>query len=201
MMGNPDPEDSFGFSSLPRHKVKITKGYWLGKIEVTQNQWNELMDHNPSSFKNKDCPVDKISWHDCCAFIAFLNFRENVEKYRLPSEAEWEYSCRGGTKPYHYGEFDGIPSDLFDKKKLIKTGQSSPNPWGLYDMLGSVNEWCLDIEDSGYYKRSPLRDPVGPSGKGLYQSFILTNRAVRGIPRSGSTTRHPAPGARRRSAN
>jgi formylglycine-generating enzyme required for sulfatase activity len=132
----------------PRHTVTISRPFFLGKYEVTQEQWETIMGNNPSKSKRYGNPVEMVSWHDVHEFIRRLNKRENTLRYRLPTEAEWEYAARAGVA---YGE-EYIPLDK----------QKEPNPWGLYNMHGGVWEWVQDWYDENYYANSPIVDPPGP---------------------------------------
>jgi len=151
--------------------VTLTKGFWMGKYEVTQEQYQQMIGMNPSEFKDKKNPVEMVSWHDAKAFCETMTARVG-ETVRLPTEAEWEYACRAGTKTRFYtGD---------SRKDLAKAGwcrensggkphpvgQKMPNGWGLYDMHGNVVEWCWDWFGADYYGESPAADPTGPrSGK------------------------------------
>ena len=180
MMGSPGSEPGRDRDDEPQHKVEITKGFWLGKYEVTQSQWQSVMGSNPSDFKGDNRPVEKVSWNDCQAYIRQLNSREGgSHKFRLPTEAEWEYACRAGTtSAFHFG--DKIKADQgnfigfylkkrgvlpywFRNVKTTSVGSFPSNPWGLHDMLGNVSEWCNDWYSGDYYKTSPQKDPMGPS--------------------------------------
>jgi formylglycine-generating enzyme required for sulfatase activity len=149
----------------PRHEVTISRNFELGKYEVTQGQWIKVMGNNPSNFKGDDrLPVEQVSWNDTQAFIAKLNALDVGYRYRLPTEAEWEYAARAGTTGPQYGNLDGIAwytSNSGDKTHPI--GQKQANGFGLYDMLGNVWEWCQDWYDEQYYAGSPTGDPKGPS--------------------------------------
>jgi len=151
----------------PPHPVKITKPFYLQTTEVSQGQWKKVMGNNPSSFNNcgVDCPVETVSWNDALEFISKLNQMEGTNKYRLPTEAEWEYACRAGTTTaFSFGdEVDQIGAYAWYKDnselQTHSVGQKSPNPWGLYDMHGNVLEWCQDWY--GYYSSSQITDPKG----------------------------------------
>lgn len=152
----------------PRHPVTIKHSFYMSRHEVTQWQWVSVMKENPSRFRGKNRPVDTVSWYDVQLFIEELNTMEKKGSYRLPTEAEWEYAARAGTKTaYSYGDeprklahyaWHGVNSG----GKTHNVGGLKPNPWGLYDMNGNVFEWCSDWYRSDYYKRSPQIDPKGP---------------------------------------
>lgn len=119
-MGSPSDEEDREKYESPLHTVKIENAYYMGKYEVTQKQWVEVMGSNPSHFKGDDLPVEKVSWYDARDFIKKLNEMEGTDKYRLPSEAEWEYAARAGTTTrYSFGDNE---SDLteYGGRPLIK---------------------------------------------------------------------------------
>ncbi|WP_440945482.1 formylglycine-generating enzyme family protein [Methanosarcina sp. T3] len=128
-------------------KVEIKKPFYLGKFEVTQGQWREVMGSNPSYFEGDDLPVERVSWDEVQEFIEKLNEIEGIDKYRLPSEAEWEYACKAGTTTrYSFGDDEAKFGDYawYGQNSGLKThpvGQKKPNPRGLYDMHGNVMEW------------------------------------------------------------
>lgn len=165
-MGSPKSEPGRGRSEK-LHTVVISKGFYIQETEMTQGQWKRLVGFNPSAFPEcgDNCPVDTVSWDQCMEFIRVLNEYEGTTKYRLPTEAEWEYACRAGTttafasgpltqnacKPVDpalnkvgwYCANSGYkdpPDDL--RPHPVKT--KAPNSWGIYDMHGNVQEWCLD---------------------------------------------------------
>ena len=155
----------------PQHPVEITKPFYLQTTEVSQGQWKSVMGNNPSNFTGcgDECPVEAISWDDAIKFVEKLNQIENTNKYRLPTEAEWEYACRAGTKSiFPFGD-DADKLDEYawyyanSDGKTHPVGKKSPNAWGLYDMLGNVLEWCQDWYKSSYYSESPIADPKGPA--------------------------------------
>jgi formylglycine-generating enzyme required for sulfatase activity len=132
------------------------------------------MGYNPSMFKGRNNPVEIISWLDAQDFITQLNQKEGHSRYRLPTEAEWEYAARAGTTTAYY-----FGSDEFElgahawykgnsQKKTHPVGKKGANPWGLYDMLGNVWELTGDWFGSDYYANSPSVDPTGPSS-GYYR--------------------------------
>jgi len=160
-----------------QHRVIIGKPFYIQTTEVTQGQWREIMGNNPSDFKNcgDDCPVEKVSWNDCQEFIRKLNRQEGTNKYRLPTEAEWEYACRAGTDtPFYFGDCLSTDQANYDgnnpmpgcsrgeyRKRTVPVGSFPPNAWGLYDMHGNVWEWCQDWY--GDYPSGHVTDPIGPS--------------------------------------
>ena len=162
-------------NSMP-HQVTLTKGFYMQTMEVTQRQWKEVMDGNPSFFKEcgNDCPVEQVSWQKVQQFIKYLNRMEDTNKYRLPTEAEWEYACRAGTKtPFSFGKcltteqsnyngdrpFDTCQKGQYRKKPISVKG-FPPNAWGLCSMHGNVWEWCEDW--LGEYPVNTVTDPLGP---------------------------------------
>ncbi|MBR4654273.1 MAG: formylglycine-generating enzyme family protein [Kiritimatiellae bacterium] len=161
MMGSP-PSEIGRFEDEPLHPVTLTKGFWLGKYEVMQVQWESVMGENRSHFKGKFLPVDSVSWDDCQAFIRKVNVALGGTA-RLPTEAEWEYACRAGsTNPisgngrlpdmaWYDGNSDSHTHDV---------GKNHPNAWGFYDMHGNVLEWCADWFSTA---ESQSVDPQGPS--------------------------------------
>ena len=167
MMGSPSNESGRD-NDEKQHRVTLTKGYYMQTTEVTQRQWKAVMGSNPSGFKNcgDDCPVEKVSWKDVQAFIEKLNQREGGNKYRLPTEAEWEYAARAGsTTRFSFGDNEGRLGEYawYNSNSGSKThsvGQKRPNAWGLYDMHGNVREWCQDWYDD--YPSGSVTDPTGP---------------------------------------
>ena len=161
MMGSP-PSENDRRNNETQHKVKLTNGYYIGKYEVTQEQWEKLMGSNPSKFKGANLPVEQVSWDDCKLFCNKLG-----RWFRLPTEAEWEFAARGGNKSkgYIYSGSNNLDEvgwyDLNSGGKTHEVGQKTPNELGIYDMSGNVREWCFD-----YYRNYPLElvtDPSGPS--------------------------------------
>jgi len=155
----------------PVHRVIISKSFQLGKYEITQGQWKAVMGSNPSYFKGDDnLPVEQVSWDDAQAFMAKLNALNDGYRYRLPTEAEWEYACRAGTTGDYGGTGNLDEMGWYNNNSGSKThvvGTKKANTWGLYDMHGNVWEWVQDWYSSDYYSSSPLTDPPGPtSGSG-----------------------------------
>ena len=152
----------------PVHTVCVGD-FYLGKTEVTQKQWVDIMGHNPSKFKCGDCPVESVHWDNVQDFIIKLNKATDMN-YRLPTEAEWEYAARsGGGREQWAGT--GNESELGtyawygnnSNSSTHAVAGKSPNKFGLYDMMGNVWEWCSDWYVRDYYENSPAKDPQGPS--------------------------------------
>jgi formylglycine-generating enzyme required for sulfatase activity len=158
------------YNQKPVHQVQITQPFYLGKYPVTQAEWQAVMGSNPSRFKGTNRPVETVSWEEVQEFIAKLNAREAGERYRLPTEAEWEYACRAGSKTaYSFGEDDSLLGEYawYDGNSGNEThpvGEKLANGWGLHDMHGNVWEWCQDWYHSKYCRgrAGPDVDPVGP---------------------------------------
>jgi formylglycine-generating enzyme required for sulfatase activity len=150
----------------PAHKVNISKPFFIGAYEVTQEQWKNIMGNNPSTWKeNPRWPVGNVSWNDAKAFCKKLSAIEGIS-YRLPTEAEWEYACRAGSATlYFWGcEFDSTYAwTLYNPgRSPQEVGTRKPNTWGLYDMAGNVWEWCED-RYNGSYPAIEQTDPRGPA--------------------------------------
>jgi len=146
------------------HEVTLTKPFYMGKYEVTQEQWEGAMGNNPSSkTKVAKLPVTDVSWNDCQDFIKKLNAKTNGG-YRLPTEAEWEYSCRAGTSTaYSFGNNLTKADANYDDSKIgkpVAVGSYKPNAFGLYDMHGNVWEWCEDWHSE--YPTGAVTDTAGP---------------------------------------
>jgi formylglycine-generating enzyme required for sulfatase activity len=155
------------------HEVTLSKPYYIATTEVTQAQWMTVMGTNPSRNQGDgQRPVEHVTWNDCQQFIGKLNQRlkNSNSKFRLPTEAEWEYACRAGSSTtFSFGEDIGqLPQYAwFDKSSDGTThpvGKLLPNAWNLFDMHGNVMEWCADFYDPGYGNSSaPAQDPTGPT--------------------------------------
>lgn len=170
MMGS---EDGNSYEK-PVHRVNITRDFYMGKYEVTQAQWKAVMGTNPSYFKGDNLPVERVSWNDAQEFIRKLNALASTNKYRLPTEAEWEYAARAGSSTkWSFGN-DISQLDNYawyganSGNRTHEVGGKLPNAWGLYDMHGNVWEWCADYWDEKYYAKSPLSDPKNTISSSTY---------------------------------
>ena len=181
-MGSPDSDGEASEFEKPRHRVRITRGFWLGETLVTQAEYHALMDRNPSHFKKQadsdHCPVENVSWFDTLALCNALSERcgfeagyalpanpkrsdaqkiarvTNGQAFRLPTEAEWEYACRAGSDEPRYGELKEIAWGKHNAEDTTHpVAELKPNAWGLYDTLGNVWEWCWDAIEGEEYKR------------------------------------------------
>ena len=179
-MGSPPSEPYRGTSEV-QHQVSISKPFYMQTTEVTVKQWHSIMGRRMTVFQkvSDNIPVTRVSWFDCMKFIQQLN-KLGKEKYRLPTEAEWEYSVRAGTTTaYNWGDTIDCKKAMYGNNSLkynvcqgyiksiglpidqpapVKT--YNPNSWGLYDMHGNVWEWCMDW--FGDYEKNPVIDPKGP---------------------------------------
>ncbi len=163
--------DEDGFDEKPARRVTITKSFYMGKFEVTQEQWRVVMGANPSHFKGDKNPVEMVGWDNCQTFLKKLNEKVPGHSFRLPAEAEWEYACRAGsTSIFCYGNDEGDLEDYAwyrggSGDRTHPVGEKKPNAWGLYDMHGNVWEWCQDYY--GKYPAEEQSDPTGPTSGGL----------------------------------
>ena len=145
----------------PVHHVRITRPFEIGKYEVTQAQWEALMSSNPSWSKGPDLPVAQVSWNDVQGFLTKLNLHRDGHRYRLPTEAQWEYAARAGSRGNDQSNLNSIAwYDQTSNSNPHPVGQKQPNAWGLYDVLGNVMEWCQDWY--GDYPAGLVSDPKGP---------------------------------------
>ena len=179
IMGDNRGEDD----EKPAHKVKIG-AFYMDKYEVTQAAYERMMGRNPAKFKGPDKPVERVSWFGAIQYCNMRSLREGftpcydletlecnyeADGYRLPTEAEWEYACRAGTRTKY--SFGNAPEKLgqyaWFKVNANKTshpvGQKRPDQWGFYDMHGNVWEWCNDYYSEDYYQESPVENPNGPA--------------------------------------
>lgn len=177
VMGTPDSERGREPQEVP-HRVHLTQPFYLGVTEVTQRQWRAVMDTNPSHFTacGPDCPVERVNYFEVQEFLARLNARSGV-RFRLPTEAEWEYACRaGGTGAFGHRNTLGAADANIDGRfpygappgaesaGTMTVGRFTPNPWGLVDMSGNVWEWTEDRHCP--YAADVARDPVGQCESG-----------------------------------
>jgi formylglycine-generating enzyme required for sulfatase activity len=210
-MGSPTSEVGRN-ADEDEHSVTLTKGFYLGKYEVTQAQYEAVMTGNsnqlsttPSQYSGNDRPVEKVSWNDVQVFLTRLNAAEQAagrlpagSEYVLPTESEWEYACRAGTTTtYSWGNDINSSNANYDQSGIGQTrdvGQYAANPWGFFDMHGNVFEWTADWYLAAYPTGS-VTDPTGPaSGSNRVTrggSWHLSGSALRSARRSST-----APGSR-----
>jgi uncharacterized protein (TIGR02996 family) len=194
LMGSPEDEEGRQSDEGPQHEVQISRPFYLGVFPVTQEQYQKVMRRKPSYFRPSggkgkvkgldtgNFPVEHVSWEDAAAFCRRLSelAEEKREKrrYALPSEAQWEYGCRGGASssvPFHFGASLSSTQANFNgndpcggaargpyEARPSPVGSYPPNAFGLFDMHGNVWEWCQDWFDANYYAHSPSKDPPGP---------------------------------------
>lgn len=161
MMGSSDYEVGRYVNEGKVREVIIKSPFNLGKHPVTQKQWVAIMGDNPSYFKGDEMPVENVSWNDVQRFIIKLNDMEETDKYRLPSEAEWEYTCRAGTTTkFYFGDDESKIGDYAwysgnSDSETHPIGQKKPNHWGIYDMYGNVWEWVQDKWHDKYNEVAP----------------------------------------------
>ena len=174
LMGSPENESGRYKDEGPAHNASIPHGFWMDRYEVTQEQFMLLMDSNPSSTDyTSDLPVNKVTWHEAREYCKRLSKQQRTRNtipsgyhYRLPTEAEWEYACRAGTKnAYSYGDNKALLSQYGwwaenSNGKPKPVGLLTPNPWGFYDIHGNLFEWCLDT-----YRAYPGGTAYSDSGK------------------------------------
>lgn len=199
MMGAAPGEDGAYADESPQHLVIFTKDFWMGKYEVTQAQWQRVMENNPAGFPDAgpSAPVESVSWDDCAVFFEKLNAlmasKTNGPKmtgFRFPTEAEWEYACRAGTTTrFSGGGTDGDVTEyawcsVNSESTTHPVGQRRPNAWGLYDMQGNVWEWCSDWY--GAYAENTVTNPTGESAGasrvlrgGSWAGYPLSTRSAR----------------------
>jgi formylglycine-generating enzyme required for sulfatase activity len=183
MMGCSKDDKECNPDENPRHRIQITKGFEIGKYEVTQAQWVAIMQTNPSSNKSDTRPVETVSKLEAQDFISKLNAMNDGYQYRLPTEAEWEFAARAGTDSPYSGPLEQVAWYAANSEdETHPVGLKSPNAWGLYDTQGNVREWVSDLYTANYYSNSPAVDPTGPEP------------GARG-GRGGGTGGGPGPGA------
>jgi uncharacterized protein (TIGR02996 family) len=224
-MGAADDEPEHFHDEVPHHRVTLTRAFYLGMTAVTQDQFQEVVGNNPSHFSpdrlyrdTRSFPVEGVSWTAAVSFCARLSAlpaeRAAGRVYRLPTEAEWEYACRGAgtsTTAFHFGSSISCLQANFDARfpygeeagpyldRPVPVGTFAPNVLGLYDLHGNVWEWCADRFDSAYYADSPSIDPVGPSTGEAHVlrggSWFSTGRVCRSACRN-ATANHETTGFR-----
>jgi len=156
----------------PAHKVTISRDFYLSTTEVTQQMWFDIMHEQPGKVKRWErqdwprLPVSRVSWDAVQEFIAELNQSQDQYRFRLPTEAEWEYAARAGTRglrPFAYEQMGDYAWYRGNGDKPMPVASRKPNAWGLYDMIGNLWEWVEDSYDPNYYQYSPAVDPPGPA--------------------------------------
>ncbi|MEM9265788.1 MAG: SUMF1/EgtB/PvdO family nonheme iron enzyme [Cyanobacteria bacterium P01_F01_bin.13] len=201
-MGATNKEEGFLKDEEPQHKVTISNPFWMSKYAITQRQWKTVaslqkvnieLNPDPSKFKGDERPVERVSWYEAIEFCHRLT-KQTGHLYRLPSESEWEYACRGNTKtPFYFGPiviptlanynsnfaYANGPTGGY-RRKTIQSGLFPPNTFGLYDMHGNVWEWCLDHEHNNY-RRAPADG----------SAWIVNGNITHRIARGGSWISHP----------
>ena len=165
-MGSPENEKDHQEDEA-RHRVRVSKGFWLAETTCTQALWQAVMENNPSNFKGNDLPVEKVSWNDTKDFMRKLNGLTEGLNLRLPTEAEWEYACRVGTEtPFAYGKEADAKLMNISGNKTVPVKGLYQNDWGLFQMHGNVLEWCEDWYKKKYDMSNsdePIIDPRGPN--------------------------------------
>ena len=196
LMGSPESEPGRNADEGPRHEVTISRGFWLGRYEITQAQWESVMGMRPWSGQsyvqeNPNHPAVYISWNDAREFIRRLNEAAGEDLYRLPTEAEWEYACRARTEtPWSFGDDEdqlgnyawySVNAWDVSEQYAHAVGVKLPNPWDLYDMHGNVLEWVQDYWVDGEYAKDNQLDPTGPStgSDRIYRGGSFRNSALR----------------------
>ena len=192
-MGCSEQPDDTGCQNneFPSHDIAISKGFWMGQTEVTQQAYRRVSGkRNPSQFNGLERPVENVNWDDAVAYCSAAG------GLRLPTEAEWEYAARAGTLSKTYGELDDIAWHSANSGgQTHDVGLKAANAWNLFDMLGNVAEWTADLYDSSYYKSSRQSDPKGPPGlkfpSGEFDSHVLRGGSWRDEPETiGASERH-----------
>jgi len=186
IMGSLESEQSRLPDDWPAHEVMITRDFYIGKYEITQAQWEAVAGKHRFYYSGRpDHPAEKVSWRSCQGFIKKLNALGSGA-FRLPTEAEWEYACRAGARTrFFFGDSLDRADEFmwWEGNNEINTtkevGLKKPNPWGLFDMLGNVSEWCQDRWESPS-AREKQTNPQGPAHGNSLLSILWTNRVFRG---------------------
>ena len=167
LMGSPQGERDRATDEGPQREITLSRGFYMGLHEVTQEQYQRVMGSNPSTFPGAQNPVEKVTWNKAVEFCRKAS-QSTGKTVRLPTEAEWEYACRAGSRTkFSCGDDDGNLGNYAwytgnSGNKTHPVGQKRPNNWGLYDMHGNVREWCADwYKDS--YANPGYTDPRGPA--------------------------------------
>jgi formylglycine-generating enzyme required for sulfatase activity len=164
LMGCSDGDTLCDPDERPPHEVRFTREFEIGKYEVTQAQWRRVTDQNPSVFKGDTLPVENVSWNEVQGFLKEMNALGDGYRYRLPTEAEWEYAARAGELGRTHGDLDKVAwyaGTLTQASQPV--GRKQPNAWGLHDVEGNVWEWVEDWYGERSYSSAEREDPRGPS--------------------------------------
>jgi formylglycine-generating enzyme required for sulfatase activity len=163
LMGCSAEDPECNADEKPAHQVSITRPFEMGKYQVTQAEYEAVMAVNPSNSKGANLPVEGVSWEDAQKFCEAMNRKGDGHRYRLPTEAEWEYAARGGNSSCRYGPLAEVAWFRDNSGgKSHPVGEKKPNSFGLYDTLGNVWEWAQDWYSLTFYGHSPEADPKGP---------------------------------------
>ncbi len=165
MMGSPESEEGRLDDEI-QHPVTLTNGFWMSCCPVIQADYQAVVGSNPSRFIGIDCPVEQVSWEEAVEFCRKLTLKQREEgmlperwKWRLPTEAEWEYAARAGETAARHGELEAIAWSFLNADRPRPPGWNTPNYWGLHDVIGNISEWCSD-----WYGDYELHSPTNPSG-------------------------------------
>lgn len=209
-MGSPGAEAGRFIHEGPQRVVSFAEPFYMGKFEVTQDQWYAVMSTNPSKFKGANMPIDSVRWADAQEFCRKLSALTG-QKVRLPTEAEWEYACRAGTQTrYGYGDdplFEQLDQYAWyvrnSNRQSQPVGQKKPNAWGLYDMHGNVWEWCEDLYVGSYADAPTDGSAVTERSRGAQLgyasrggSYLDNGNACRSAARNGLGRRQESQGLR-----